>query len=261
MLLLEVVILAIIQGVAEFLPISSSGHVVVGAAVFDSLGSHLHEMITVNVVLHLGTLAAIVVFYRRQIWELTVKDHRGIALLVLATLPAIIVGPPLEVFGGRALKSPLLTGWMFLVTGGLLVWTLRLKPGRIAWRDLGYGWALLIGVFQAVAVLPGISRSGATIVAGLACGMKREDAATFSFLLAIPVIAGAAVFKLAGSLRGPSESAQVELLGLGAAISFAVGLVSLAWLIRWLRKGHLHYFAWWVFPLGIAVIVWKLRCP
>jgi undecaprenyl-diphosphatase len=258
MALLEVVFLAIIQGITEFLPISSSGHVVVAAALFSQLGHPIEQMVTVNVVLHLGTLGAILVFYRGRICRLLGEDRRVIRLLVVGTLPAAVVAVPLRWHLQAPLESPALAGCMFLVTGAMLALSPRTRLGQVDCRDLTYGQALLVGVFQALAVLPGISRSGATIVAGLGCGLKRDEAAAFSFLLAIPIIGGVGLVELVGVLLNPSSAPPPGLLGLGAALSFSVGLASLAWLVHWLRKGRLHQFAWWVIPLGVAVVAWRL---
>ena len=133
-----------------------------------------------------------------------------------------------------------------------------MKPGSLDCSELGYGRALWIGAFQALAVLPGISRSGASIVAGMSCGLKRDEAATFAFLLAIPIIGGAGLIEAACLSGRTSNLVSTGLLGLGVVLSFVVGLASLAWLVRWLAKGHLHHFAWWVFLLGPVVIIWQL---
>jgi undecaprenyl-diphosphatase len=218
-------------------------------------------MVTVNVVLHLGTLGAILVFYFPRICRLLREDWRVIRLLVVGTLPALLIAPPLRWHFEGVLESPAIAGWMFLVTGAMLAFSRRIRTHDVECRDLTYGRALVIGLFQALAVLPGISRSGATIVAGLGCGLKREEAAAFSFLLAIPIIGGVGLVELLGVLAKPSAAAPPGLLGLGAALSFAVGLASLAWLVRWLRRGRLHQFAWWVIPLGVAVIAWTLLAP
>ena len=261
MVVFEVIVLAVVQGIAEFLPISSSGHLVVVAELFKQFGYPMHQMLTVSIMLHVGTLGAILVFYWRRIVQLLGEDRRVIGLLVVGTLPAAAIGPVLKWVAGGALEDALLTGCMFLLTGVMLFRTARLRSGTVACRQLSYRGALLIGVFQAVAVLPGISRSGATIVAGLGCGLKREEAATFSFLLAIPAIGGAGLIAVVDLLRGTPDSASIKLLGLGTALSFIVGLASLAWLLRWLQKGRLHYFAWWVLLLGPTVILWKLLSP
>jgi undecaprenyl-diphosphatase len=261
MLVLEIIALAVVQGIAEFLPISSSGHLVVVADLFEQCGYAMHQTVTVNIVLHVGTLGAILVFYWRRIGRLLGQDRRVIRLLLVGTLPAVAVGLPVRYVWGAALGNTLLTGCMFLLTGFLLVWTARLRPGAVNCRELGYRQALLIGAFQALAVLPGVSRSGATIATALGCGLKRDEAAAFSFLLAIPAIGGAGVLEIGGLFRTPANGTSPALLVLGAALSFAVGLASLTWLVCWLEKGRLHRFAWWVFPLGLGVILWKLCCP
>jgi len=263
MLLFEVLILAVVQGITEFLPVSSSGHGAVVASLFDQFGRSMQEgdKLPVNIVLHVGTLAAILVFYWRRLFALFGRDRRLLGLLVTGTIPAAVVGPPIRLLFGESLQSALLAGCMFPLTGAMLLWTARVGPGDVTSRQLSHRAALWIGLFQAFAILPGISRSGATIVAGLACGLKRDEAATFSFLLAIPVIAGAGLMELTGLSGTPSDSISPGLLCLGAAVSFAVGLASLAWLLRWIQKGRLHHFAWWVLLLGPAVIAWKLLWP
>ncbi len=258
MVLLEVIVLAVVQGIAEFLPISSSGHLVVVAALFEPSDFASGQMLTVNIVLHLGTLLAILVFYRRRILQLAGSDRRVVGLLLVGTLPAVAFGLPLRWVAGETLESVLLAGPMFLLTGLMLVWTARLHTGSTACRELGYGQALLIGLFQALALLPGVSRSGATIVAGLGCGLKRDEAAAFSFLLAIPAIGGAGLLEVVELVRGGGNGTPFTVLATGALLSFAVGLAALVWLIRWIQKGRLHDFAWWVIPVGVAVTAWQL---
>jgi len=258
MLWIEIFILAVVQGIAEFLPISSSGHVLVGLALFDEFGHAVQEKLTVNIVLHLGTLAAILVFYRRRIRRLLSQDRRVIGLLVVGSIPAAFVGLLLESHVSNVLEHPLTAGLMFPLTGLILIWSARHGSGEIDCRELTCAKALLIGAAQAFAILPGISRSGTTIVAGLACGLRRQEAATFSFLLAIPVIGGAGVLDLVKIIGGRNSHPPVAVLLFGALVSFIVGLAALWWLIRWIDQGKLHRFAWWVIPLGVAVILWQL---
>lgn len=263
MLWFAILILATVQGVGEFLPISSSGHVVVGQELFDELGCKMDDRLAVNIVLHLGTLLAILVFYRRRIWLLLGRDRRVIGLLLVGSLPAAAAGivvktSPWGETLENALENALLAGFMFPVTGLMLLWNARRDPGDMNCRELGYGRALIIGGFQALAILPGISRSGATIVAGLASGLRRDEAATFSFLLAVPAIGGAGLLEMVKLVKQGTESTPMGALAFGALLSFIVGVLSLWWLVRWLRQGRLHYFAWWVIPLGIAVIAWQL---
>ncbi len=251
----RVFILAIVQGIGEFLPISSSGHVVVG----DALLGGAKESTRLNIVLHLGTLASILVFYWSRIWQLLSSDRRVIGLLIVGTIPAALIGLTVRYRFAHVLENPLLAGFLFSVTAFLLMLLLRVKNGDRDYRQIGYGTALLIGLAQALAILPGISRSGTTIVAAALLGVRRDSAATFSFLLAIPAIAGAGVLEMK-DLLNPTEDIEVSLglLLAGAAIAFVVGLVSLKVLVRLLDRGRLHLFAYWLIPFGMLVVVWQL---
>lgn len=262
MIWLEIIVLAIVQGVGEFLPISSSGHVVVGSALFKQFGHGIEETLTVNIVLHFGTLLAILVFYWRRILALLGRDRRAIPLLVVGSIPAALVGIAIKktVIGNTLeplLENPMLAGAMFPLTGLLLLLSARHEPGQTTCRELRYTDALLIGFAQAFAILPGISRSGTTIVAGLACGMRRDEAATFSFLLAIPAIGGAGLLQVLELAEHGPGSTPLGALAVGAAVAFGVGLAALVWLVRWLEQGWLYRFAWYVIPLGLIVILWQ----
>jgi undecaprenyl-diphosphatase len=146
----------------------------------------------------------------------------------------------------------------------VLLWSKR-HEGRSAeegrrYQDLGYGQAIVIGTFQAIAALPGVSRSGLTIASGLTlCGLKRSDAANFSFLLSIPAIGGVVFVKLLELFQeGPTSGFATGDLVLGTIISCLVGFAALKWVLSWLRHGKLHFFAWWCIPLGTAVTIWQL---
>lgn len=256
--LLEIVLLGIVQGIGEFLPISSSGHVVVLATLFDQLGQPIQEKLTVNIALHAGTLLSIVVVYWRRLVWLLGRDRRIFGLLVVGSVPAAIVGVPLKLYLASALESAMLTGWMFLITGLMLLWSARRQVGTRTCAELSYSRALLIGAFQALAILPGVSRSGATIVAGLGVGLNRQESATFAFLLAVPAILGASFLEAIHLLGGTPPTEPVGILVLGMGVSFLVGLFSLWWLLQWLETGRLHRFAWWVLLLGPIVITWQL---
>jgi undecaprenyl-diphosphatase len=253
------VVLGAIQGVTEFLPISSDGHLAVAEAIYESLtAQHIPDALGLNIVLHAGTLAAILIVYREKLWRLLGQDRRVIGLLLVGTLPAVVVGLPLHKWGGEWLTNPLLTGLMLPLTGALLLWGARQPVGELEYADIGYRRALVIGLFQAAAILPGISRSGTTISAGLALGLKREAAATFSFLLAVPAVAGACLLELKDMLWESSGQIDYRPLLAGAVTSLLVGLIALAWLLKWLQQGRLHLFAWWCMALGAAVVIWQL---
>ena len=213
-----------------------------------------------NIILHFGTLLAIVLFYRKRIIALLSADQRVIPLLIVGTIPIVIVGLTVKKVFPWVTEYPLLAGFMLPLTGMMLLMLPKIKEGENEYQDITYKTAFLIGCAQAFAILPGVSRSGSTIVAGSWLGLKRQSATTFSFLLAIPAILGATVLEVKDMLeKDPNvESTSVWLLALGALVAFAVGLVALQWLVRWVEKGKLHWFAYWVIPAGFGVVVWQL---
>ena len=255
----QIIVLAIVQGLTEFLPISSSGHlVIVGEILAAWSGQKPPESLNLTIVLHLGTLMSILVFYARRIVHIITEDRRTIGLLIVGSIPAVIVGLPLNHYYEKLLDNPMLTGFMLLLTGVVLLTSARCKQGTGNYQQLTLWRALAVGVSQAAAILPGISRSGTTICTGLGVGMTGESAATFSFLLAIPVIGGASLLKLKDIVFAAEPTTSVVNLLIGAAIAFAVGLVALRWLVSWLAKGRLWWFAPWCFVAGTAVLCWQL---
>lgn len=258
---LRIIILGIVQGITEFLPISSDGHLVVADQLVERFSSEplSKQSIIVTIILHLGTLAAILIVYREQIMRLLTKDWRVIGLLIVGTIPAAVTGLVLEELFEDYLVNPLLTGCLLPLNGLLLFYIDRKKQGDIDYQHLSYKQALFIGCCQAFAPLPGISRSGTTIAGGLAAGLRRDAAATFSFLLAIPAIGGAVTVAFAKLfLKGAENLPSPGVLILGAVISFLVGLVSLRLLLKLLREGLLDPFGYWCIALGLGVIAWQL---
>lgn len=256
----EIIILAFVQGITEFLPISSSGHLVIVNALLSGEKSG-NDLPTVMIVLHTGTLLSILVFYWHGIRRLLGEDRRVLGLLAVGTIPLVVFGLPVRLLlNSSLLNDPLLAGCMLPLTGAILIWASRRPRGECSYQQLSYKKTLGIGLFQALAILPGISRSGTTISAGLFYGLRRDSAATFAFLLAIPAIGGASVLEIAHlvSENDKQPSTPLGILAVGFAVSFIVGLVSLWWLIRWLEKGRLHFFALWCIPLGLAVVIWQL---
>jgi undecaprenyl-diphosphatase len=258
--LFQILLLAVLQGIAEFLPISSKGHLVLLEAVLAKFnGIAIPDPLELNILLHAGTLASILVFYRQQIWKLLTDDRRVLGLLAVGTVPVVLIGLPVhEIEPLRNwMDKPLLVGCMLPITGLLLIAGSRGQSGDTDYRQMSYRQALLIGLFQAAAILPGISRSGTTIVGGLKAGLRRDSAATFSFLLAIPAICGAVVLEIRKALIS-GTSHDLGPLVLGAAVSFVVGLFALSWLNRWLARGRLQWFAYWCIPLGVIVVLWVI---
>jgi undecaprenyl-diphosphatase len=251
----QILVLAVVQGIAEFLPISSSGHLVIVSALLGNRSPA--DVADVNIVLHMGTLTSILVFYWREIKRLLSVDRRVIPLLVVGTIPVAIIGLIVKARFEEILASTPLAGCMLVVTGVMLMWAARHKQGTDEYQKLSALEALRIGCAQAFALLPGISRSGTTIAAGLKVGLTRYDAATFSFLLAIPAIGGASVLEIADIAAGtPLNTSLFDLIA-GALVAFVVGLFSLWWLIEWLRRGRLELFGYWCLAVGLAVIIWQ----
>lgn len=258
----KVLVLAVVQGITEFLPISSDGHLVLMANLLDQNSDKL-DVSSVVIALHMGTLASIVVFYWPRLWALLREDRRVIPLLFVGTIPAVVFGLAIKSSDWaeqNILESPLLAGFMLPVTGLLCILGSRCPPGKVDYREISWKHALLIGLAQASAILPGLSRSGSTIATALGLKLTRESAATFSFLLAVPVVAGAGVYEalkvlLKGDLR-PSAS-PFDLM-LGIVVSFVVGLGALWVLVRMLERGRFAYFGWYCIALGVVVIAWQL---
>jgi len=262
------VILAVVQGIAEFLPVSSSGHLALGAH-FLGLEEGQDEM---SIVLHGGTLLSILVFYHRRIVALLWEDLRVIPLLVVGTIPAAVLGLFLkkiapDMFGFNLMDgfAAALTSGLMLPITGLMMLGIPLLLGRQSpekpareYQSLTYAQVFLIGCFQAFALLPGISRSGSTIFAGILLGLRSQAAATFSFLLAIPAIMGAMTLEMKDVLERGSTTPP-EMLLVGALISFLVGWVALILLSKFIHQGKLHWFAFWTIPLGLLATIFLLR--
>jgi undecaprenyl-diphosphatase len=262
---LRALILGIVQGITEFLPISSSAHLVLTPWLlrWENPGLAFDAM------LHLGTLLAVVAYFWRDLWELlssgvaSVRERsladdpsRRLAwLIVIGTLPAVVLGLTLEDFFEALFGAPLWVGVLLLGTGLLLASSERLSRRKMDLSELG-GWdAVFVGLGQALAIAPGISRSGATISAGLWRGLGREAAARFSFLLSVPVVFGAGLFSLKELLESPwvIDSPLTLLVGfLSAAIS---GFLSIKFLLSYLRTRSLYPFAIYCWAAGLVAIL------
>jgi len=267
---IQLIILAIVQGITEFLPVSSSGHLVAVNELLIELGhSELQDQLMVNVMLHAGTLGSILVFYRREIVRILTTNRQLIGPIIVGTIPVGLLGVTIKKLlpaeteawvESSILTSPTVSGAMFLVTAGLLIFSARRQPGETELPEIGYRDALLIGAVQSLAVLPGLSRSGSTIAAGLLFGLNRHAAATFSFLLAIPAIGGATlveVLELVGGDASTAASSGMSGLAVATLVAFVVGIVSLLLLVKLVLAGKLQYFAIYLVPLGLVMLAWK----
>ncbi len=255
----EAIVLGIVQGIAEFLPISSSGHLVILGNLFDRwvgpAGTSGNDPMQLNVALHFGTLLSILYVYRTDLIDL-LRRPRVCVAIVVASIPAGIIG----VVWGDAIESafetPIVAGAGLLVTSLLLFVGQRFESGNDDLDDISQWTAFKIGLFQAAALIPGISRSGSTIAGGLLSGLNRHVATTFSFFIAIPVLFGATLLTAIKILESGTGLTSVTPLLVGASVSCAVGILALRGLIRVVAANRLHWFAIYCFFAGTISIVY-----
>lgn len=259
MTVFEAIALGVLQGLTEFLPVSSSGHL--------ALAEHFLGVrspgVTFEVFVHFGTALAVLVYFRKRVLDIVravvlwaarkehdATDARLGLLLLVGTVPAALVGLVLAERVEAAFGSPVLVSVLLIVTGFVLWLTRRIPEGTRTTGDLRD--ALLIGAAQAAAIMPGISRSGSTISAGLGLGLKREAAAEFAFLLSLPVILGATVLSVADALSAGSQGAAVAV---GTVAAFGSALPAIAILMRVVRAGTFHRFAYYCWAAGLVALV------
>jgi len=254
-------IFGLIQGFGEMLPISSSAHLVL----FPYLFGFADPGLAFDVALHLGTLAAILGYFWRD-WvdmatslikllqerKVTSQSQKLAGLLLVASVPGAIFGVFLGDLAEKAFRNPLLTAAMLVLAGMVLYLADHKDHGERKLKDLKLKDAVVVGLAQAVAIIPGVSRSGATITAGLFSGVTREDAARFSFLMSAPIIAGAALVKVP-----KLSTALVSTLPFWVAILASVlsSLLAIRILLALVRKKHFDIFVWYRFALAAVVVI------
>ncbi len=263
---IQAALLGIVQGLTEFLPVSSSAHLILARAFFgfdsDKFG------LAFDVACHLGTLIAVVIYFRREIarmvgalarlFDLADTDARLMWLIVVGTLPAIVVGLLFKHQIEDHLRTPSVAA-VALALGAVLFFVAeRIGAKTREERTLTFAEAFLIGGAQAIALIPGVSRSGATITVALLIGLRRAEAARFIFLLAIPVILGAAASEAPKLLKaGLGDTASLFLIGIVS--SAVVGYAAVKYFIRYLANHSLDVFAWYRLALAATVVIWLWR--
>ncbi|MEC1156218.1 undecaprenyl-diphosphate phosphatase [Cytobacillus horneckiae] len=252
---IEAFFLGIIQGITEFLPISSTGHLYLGRHLFglDEAGLFLDTM------LHIGTLLAVLVVYKNELWQIIRQPFGKLSmLLVIGTIPAVVVGLLFSDLFDSISKSGITIGWEFIVTGLILWFSDSIKKGVKKMDSISYGDALFIGSFQAAAIFPAVSRSGLTIAAGLIRKLDRETAAYFSFLLSIPTIAGGIVLQFGEMLSGHTDAISLSSMFIATLTSAIFGYIAVVWMINFLKKRSLKIFAVYVWILGLTILVMQM---
>ena len=251
-----IILFGILQGLTEFLPVSSSAHL----SLFQYFSGDIEQNLTLNIAVHVGTLCTVLVYYRRDLFGIfrgsIRKDPISInmlAMIVVANLPTAVLGLLLKKKLDQALTDPLVAACCLLITGALLFVSEKMRVNRAAARGFGIGFkqALIIGGVQGLAVLPGISRSGATIVTGLFLGMNPGNASRFSFLVSLPAILGAALIELI------SHEAKVDFnqLWLGMLVSFVTGLFAISWMVHFTQRIRFKVFAFYVVFISISFLI------
>ncbi len=263
---LHAVVLGALQGLTEILPISSSAHLILVPWLFRWPESGL----TFDVALHLGTFLALCLYFRRDILELTFNFFSGFSrkgirtparrlpfCILAGTIPAALVGKFLEgpiedVFR----KSPASIAIFLIVFGLLLSLSELIGSKRLKMDRITMGSSILIGLAQCLALVPGVSRSGITITAALLLGFKRETAARFSFLLSLPIVAGAALLKLVALARHGIPPGEAQILLIGVSVSAVLGYFSISFLLKYVQNHSLSSFVWYRLLIGGGILLY-----
>lgn len=268
MTLTKAIILGVVQGLTEFLPISSSGHLVLAQSILNVTEPPLFF----DVMLHFGTLLAIIVFFYKDIWDIvssifgrdpnviyrnsnykTKKSARLFAwYIIVGTIPTLIIALILKKTVEKAFSDPLIVSIMLIITG-IILW-LSARVGQRG-KQLNTIRAIIIGVVQGISALPGISRSGSTISTALMVGIDGEQSARFSLLLSLPAVFGATILEL-----NDVDSFNVPIISVivGVLIAFVVGYISISLLVRSLKQGRFSIFAYYCWAIGIITLLWQL---
>lgn len=243
---LQATILAVIQGLTEFLPVSSSGHLVI----LQKLFGLAEPPVLFDILVHVGTLGAVLVYFRKELLKIS---RRTIWLIIIGTIPAAVVGLFLQSYITQIFDSLTLVGVALLVTAGLLLLSRRFKTLKRHFNQLKWQDALFVGCFQALAIIPGISRSGSTIVSGLWRKFDRETAFRFSFYLAIPAILGALILQIPDLIYSPCTYLKQGILGM--FIAGVVGYGALKILENFLLQAKLWLFGIYCLVLGTIILL------
>jgi len=270
MLYLNSLILGLVQALTEFIPVSSSGHLVI---LHDLLQTDISQNLAFDVALHLGTGFALLIFFRKEIWryakvllyycvkkENIDKHDLHIAInLIIAAIPAGVIGALFNDFIEERLRSPFVVVFT-LILGALLFFAVEKFSKRSKELSvINYGQSVLIGFAQAIALIPGISRSGITMTAAMALNFKREEAARFSFLISLPVIFGAGLMKLFDFTAADFTVPQILTFSIGFLTSGVVGFIVIKYLLKFLQNHSLAVFGWYRIALAIILLIWLMR--
>lgn len=258
---INAIIFGAIQGLTEFLPVSSSGHLVI---LHEFISIPLENELIFDVILHAATLLAVLYFFRSDIWKLLLawlatfkkqnSDYGRVAwLILLGTIPAGVIGYFFDDIIENTLRSPFVVVVMLVVVGIFFIVAEKVAKQSLDLRNVRLKQALWIGCAQALALIPGTSRSGITIIAGLFTNLKREEAIRFSFLLSIPVIAGAVIKKAPGFLNNTMEPGELGVVLIAFLSALFFGILTIKYFLSFARKYSLNFFAYYRFLLAFLL--------
>lgn len=263
--IIKVILLGLVQGLTEFLPVSSSGHLVLAAEI---LNFH-EEGVTFEVFVHLGTLFSVIIAFREDIQKMLMAPFQYFGknsensevkqyffwdiYIIIGTIPAAVIGLLFKSEIESAFSNIFFVIVMLTITGTILLLSKFISPKN---EKMTLGKGFLIGIAQAFAILPGISRSGSTIVMGIFLGVNRETSAKFSFLLALPAILGASVLKINDLLQIGNGTIPLSYLLTGAVVAFISGYLAILWLLNIVKRGKLEWFAYYCYFIVIVTSVW-----
>lgn len=252
MTILQAIILAFVEGVTEFLPISSTGHMILTSYM---MGIEENNFVkSFEVIIQSGAILAVVVIY----WKRFLPTWSFYRKLFIAFLPTAIIGFAVKNYVDILLGSALVVAWSFIIGGVILIWTdkyfAHLNTAGRTTEDLTTKDSLLLGLFQSIAMIPGVSRSAATIIGGLSLGMNRKEAAEFSFFLAVPTLAAATAYKGYGILKS-IDSSQIHLLVIGNIVAFVVAILAIKTFIHFLSSHGFKYFGYYRILMGVIFLV------
>ena len=261
----QAIILGIVQGLTELLPISSSAHLALIPTIFNW---NIPE--SFDVALHFGTLLAIGIFFFKDWIDLIIGGYKKVVkkedsvngrmfwYIVAATIPGGIIGFILDKYAEEILTKPLIIAIALIVMGIILYIVDKKSSTKTEYENMTFKQTFLIGLSQALAFIPGVSRSGVTMTAGRAMGVSRESAAKYSFMLSAPIVFAATIFKLGDFIKYFKEESMMEIIAfiLGVAFSFIVGILVIKFLLEYLKKGSFKVFAIYRVIIGLLVIAW-----